>query len=95
MRTSTVAWPQAQQVVFLQGNPTSSSLPKVFVTVDPGSILTSRQRQLCRGWPGQTEITVAGLHFIPEDAPDEVGAPVVGLLDGSAARGLSPQSRRR
>jgi haloalkane dehalogenase len=56
------------------------SPPKVFVNADPGTILIGPQREVCRSWPNQTEVTVAGLHFIQEDSPVEIGQAVVGLL---------------
>jgi len=55
-------------------------LPKLFINADPGSILVGRQRELCRQWPTQREITVPGLHFIQEDAPDAIGRALVGFL---------------
>ena len=53
-----------------------SDVPKLFINADPGSILVGRQREACRAWPNQTEITVKGLHFIQEDSPDEIGQAV-------------------
>lgn len=50
-----------------------SPVPKLFVNAEPGSILTGRQREFCRTWPNQTEATVRGAHFVPEDSPDEIG----------------------
>ncbi len=50
-----------------------SGLPKLFVNAEPGIILTGAQREFCRTWPNQREVTVRGLHFIQEDSPDEVG----------------------
>ncbi len=47
---------------------------KLFVNAEPGAILTDKARDLCRTWPNQTEVTVAGSHFIQEDSPDEIGA---------------------
>lgn len=29
---------------------------------------------VCRSWPNQTELTVAGLHLLQEDAPGAIGA---------------------
>ena len=49
-------------------------VPKLFVNAEPGSILVGAQREFCRGWPNQTEVTVAGNHFLQEDSPDEIGA---------------------
>jgi len=51
----------------------TSDTPKLFVNADPGSILLGRQREVCRAWPNQTEITVKGLHFLQEDSPDDIG----------------------
>ena len=44
-------------------------------------VLTGSQREFCRTWPSQTEVTVAGSHFIQEDSPDEIGAAIVGWYD--------------
>jgi haloalkane dehalogenase len=49
-----------------------SDLPKLFVNADPGAILTGAQRDFCRSWPNQTEVTVAGNHFVQEDSPAEI-----------------------
>jgi len=54
----------------------SSDVPKLFVNADPGSILVGRQREFCRGFANQTEVTVPGLHFIQEDSPDEIGQAI-------------------
>jgi haloalkane dehalogenase len=54
----------------------TSGVPKLFINADPGSILTGRQREVCRAWPNQIEVTVKGLHFIQEDSPDEIGQAV-------------------
>ncbi len=51
----------------------TSDVPKLFVNADPGSILTGPQREFCRTWPNQTEVTVSGAHFIQEDSPHEIG----------------------
>jgi haloalkane dehalogenase len=50
-----------------------SPVPKLFVNAEPGAILVGAQREFCRGWPNQTEVTVRGIHFIQEDSPDEIG----------------------
>lgn len=51
----------------------ASDVPKLFVNADPGAILTGPQREFCRQWPNQEEITVSGSHFIQEDSPDDIG----------------------
>jgi len=53
-----------------------SPLPKLLISADPGAILTGSQREFCRRWPNQQEITVSGNHFIQEDSPDEIGRAV-------------------
>jgi len=59
-----------------------SDVPKLFVNADPGSILVGRQRELCRRWPSQREVTVKGRHFIQEDSPDEIGKAVAEFVRG-------------
>jgi haloalkane dehalogenase len=51
-------------------------VPKLFVNADPGSILTGAQREFCRSWPNQAEITVKGGHFVQEDSPREIGQAI-------------------
>ncbi len=58
----------------------SSNLPKLFINADPGSILVGPQREFCRSWPNQQEVTVKGLHFIQEDSPVEIGEAVANWL---------------
>jgi haloalkane dehalogenase len=53
-----------------------SPVPKLFVNADPGAILIGRQREFCRQWPKQREVTVKGTHFIQEDSPAEIGAAI-------------------
>ncbi len=57
-----------------------SDTPKLFINADPGSILVGRQRDVCRKWPNQTEVTVKGLHFIQEDSPDDIGQAVAAFV---------------
>jgi haloalkane dehalogenase len=58
----------------------TSSIPKLFVNAEPGSILTGAQREFCRAWPNQHEVTVAGTHFIQEDSPREIGEAVAAFV---------------
>ena len=60
-----------------------SDVPKLFVNAEPGAILTGEQREFCRTWPNQTEVTVRGSHFIQEDSPDEIGAAIAEWLAGT------------
>ena len=57
-----------------------SPFPKLFVNADPGAILVGPQRDFCRGFQNQKEVTVAGTHFIQEDSPDEIGRAIAAWL---------------
>jgi len=57
-------------------------LPKLFINADPGTILTGTQRDFCRTWPDQEEVTVSGLHFIQEDCGEQIGRAISGWLAG-------------
>ncbi|AWN15849.1 1,3,4,6-tetrachloro-1,4-cyclohexadiene hydrolase [Salinisphaera sp. LB1] len=59
-----------------------SELPKLFINADPGIILIGKQREFCRTWPNQTEVTVRGLHFVQEDSPHEIGEAVAAFVSG-------------
>ena len=59
-----------------------SQVPKLFVNAEPGAILTGEQREFCRSWPNQTEVTVPGNHFLQEDSPDEIGRAIADWLKG-------------
>jgi len=57
-----------------------SPLPKLFINAEPGAILIGPQREFCRSWPNQQEVTVKGAHFIQEDSPHEIGAAISSWL---------------
>ena len=59
-----------------------SQVPKLFVNAEPGAILTGPQREFCRTWPNQTEVTVKGSHFIQEDSPTEIGQAIADWYAG-------------
>jgi haloalkane dehalogenase len=59
-----------------------SDVPKLFIDVDPGAILTGRQRELVRSWPNQTEVSVPGGHFVQEFSPDEIGRALREWMSG-------------
>ncbi len=54
----------------------ATDIPKLFVNADPGAILRGRQREYCRSWPNQTEVTVEGIHFIQEDSGSTIGKAI-------------------
>jgi haloalkane dehalogenase len=51
-----------------------SQVPKLYFHTEPGALDQGRQREFCRTWPNQTEVTVKGIHFVQEDSPIEIGA---------------------
>ena len=51
-------------------------VPKLFINAEPGAILIGKQRDFCRSWPNQKEVTVPGNHFLQEDSPDEIGQAI-------------------
>lgn len=86
-RRPTLTWPRQ---IPIEGSPadvhdivqryadwlTETQVPKLFINAEPGAILTGRQRELCRTFPNQTEVTVPGIHFIQEDSPTEIAAAI-------------------
>ncbi|MGN7166838.1 haloalkane dehalogenase [Paenibacillus cellulositrophicus] len=56
-----------------------SPVPKLFIHAEPGRTSQS-QLDFCRRWPEQTEVTVPGLHYPMEDAPDKVGEALASWL---------------
>lgn len=86
-RRPTLTWPRQ---IPIAGEPASvvklvqsyadwlstSDLPKLFINADPGAILIGAQREFCRHWPNQQEVTVKGNHFLQEDSPDDIGKAI-------------------
>jgi haloalkane dehalogenase len=60
----------------------SSPVPKLFINGDPGCILVGRQRDVCRRFPNQTEVTVPGIHHLAEDSGELIGRAISRWLDG-------------
>jgi haloalkane dehalogenase len=57
-----------------------NEIPKLFVNAEPGALLHGPFREIVREWPNLTEVTVAGIHFIQEDSPDEIGRAIADWL---------------
>lgn len=55
-------------------------IPKLFINGDPGAILLHKQREFCRTWPDQTEITVPGVHYLQEDSGAQIGKAIADWL---------------
>jgi haloalkane dehalogenase len=63
----------------------TSSVPKLFINAEPGSLLIGRSRDFCRTWPNQHEISVRGIHFIQEDSPNEIGVALANFARSTSA----------
>jgi haloalkane dehalogenase len=60
---------------------TTRGIPKLFINAEPGAVLSEGlQREFCRSWPDQTEITVPGVHFIQEDSGAQIGQAIADWL---------------
>ena len=92
-RRPTLSWPReipidgeppdvaaivAQYAQWLSQTPT----PKLFINANPGAILTGPQREYCRTFPNQREVTVPGVHFVQEDSPAEIAAALAEWYGG-------------
>jgi haloalkane dehalogenase len=60
-----------------------NNIPKLFINAEPGAILIGKQREFCRTWKNQKEVTVKGSHFIQEDSPNEIGNAIFDWLKGT------------
>jgi haloalkane dehalogenase len=55
----------------------TSDVPKLFVKAEPGLLVAGGANlDFARKLPAQTEVAVAGLHFVQEDSPDEIGQAI-------------------
>lgn len=92
-RRPTLSWPrqiplggEPADVVELVGDyahwMAQNGLPKLFVNAEPGAILIGAQREFCRSWKNQTEVSVKGGHFLQEDSPHEIGEAIASWRKG-------------
>jgi haloalkane dehalogenase len=61
----------------------ASPVRKLFINAEPGSILTGAQREFCRKFPNQTEVTVKGSHFVQEDSAADIGIAIRKWIKGA------------
>ena len=61
-----------------------NNIPKLFVNAEPGAILAGAPREFCRSWKNQTEVKVAGSHFIQEDSGPEIGRAIADWITANA-----------
>ena len=91
-RRPTLTWPRQ---IPIEGDPAdvtaiasayadwlaTSSVPKLWVKAEPGGILAGGAvLDFARRLPAQTEVTVAGIHFVQEDSPGEIGRAIAGWI---------------
>lgn len=57
-----------------------SAVPKLLISGRPGALLTGPLLALARTWPHQREVSVDGLHFLPEDSPTQIAGALAGWL---------------
>ncbi len=86
-RQPTLSWPRQ---IPLDGEPVEvvdivneyaefmkkTEIKKLFINAEPGSILVGPQREFCRTWKNQKEVTVKGKHFIQEDSAKEISSEI-------------------
>lgn len=86
-RRPTLTWPRQ---IPLDGQPSDvvaivqdyaiwlsgTNIAKLFINAEPGAILIGDQREFCRTWPNQREVTVPGNHFLQEDSPTEIATAI-------------------
>ena len=56
-----------------------SRIPKLFINA-AGAVLRGRQREFCRTWRNQIEVTVKGIHFVQEDSPEQIGQALAAFV---------------
>ena len=91
-RRPTLTWPR---VVPIDGEPAdvhaiaaeyadwlgTSNVPKLFLKAEPGALLSvGANLDTARSWAAQTEVTVAGVHFVQEDSPHEIGRAIASWM---------------
>ena len=58
-----------------------SRVPKLFLKAEPGLLLAGgASLDFARSLPAQTEVTVAGVHYVQEDSPDDIGKAIAGWM---------------
>jgi haloalkane dehalogenase len=56
-------------------------VPKLFVKAEPGLLVAGGVNlDFARKLPAQTEVTVAGVHYVQEDSPDDIGRAIASWM---------------
>jgi haloalkane dehalogenase len=100
-RRPTLTWPRevpidgepsdVDQIIndYLEWLPGTVGIPKLWVDVSDGAVLSGNRRDFAASLPNQKSVRVEGRHFVQEDSPDEIGQAIAEWLQG-----LSPPERR-
>jgi haloalkane dehalogenase len=68
----------------------TTTVPKLFIKGEPGGILSAgRDVEFAQSLPAQTEVTVAGVHYLQEDSPDDIGRAVAAWMPALAGKSQS------
>lgn len=57
----------------------TTGIPKLYVRAEPGTHSAKMIEQV-RAWPNQEEVSVRGIHYPQEDAPEEIAAHITAWL---------------
>ena len=99
-RRPTLTWPRQ---IPIEGEPAAvhsivsdyadwlaeSQVPKLFVNADPGAILIGQQREFCRSWPNQEEVTVTGITFCRRIHPMKSARRLLTGVAGISSDGIA------
>ena len=83
-RRTTLSWPReipvdgepADVLAVIEENNrwlSESPIPKLYIHVEPETVMKGHVLEHVRTFPNQTEVRVRGLHYVQEDSPHEVG----------------------
>ena len=68
----------------------TTTVPKLFIKGEPGGMLSAgRDVEFAQSLPAQTEVTVAGVHYLQEDSPDDIGRAVDAWMRALAGKSQS------
>jgi haloalkane dehalogenase len=59
-----------------------SDVPKLFLKAEPGLLVAGGANlDFARKLPAQTGVTIAGVHYVQEDSPDQIGRAIAGWME--------------
>jgi len=90
-RRTTLTWPReipvngepADVLAVIEDNNrwlAESPIPKLYIHVEPETVMKGHILDNVRTFPNQTEVRVRGLHYVQEDSPHEIGEALASFL---------------